>query len=112
MALYQLVDKDGQVVGTHNNRQSALRAVMDMGPQIMKTKKELVDTEEVEIEGTPFSLIVKPDTMVEEIVTVPLTKPRPEVIYIKHKPSGELFRPGARAYALFEQHLSWKESID
>ena len=112
MALYQLVDKEGEVIATHNNRQSALRAVMDMGPEIKKTKKELVGTKEVDVDGTPFSLIVKPNKMVEEIVTVPLSQPRPDVIYIKHKPSGELFRPGARAYALFEQHLSWKEDID
>ncbi|MAE82655.1 MAG: hypothetical protein CMB80_07975 [Flammeovirgaceae bacterium] len=109
MVLYQLIDKEGKTIETFHSRQAAIAAKDMLGPEIQKTKPELVGSEEIKIEGTPFSVIVQPSEMVESVATVPLSQPRPKVVFIKHTESGELFRPGARAYALFEHHLTWTE---
>jgi hypothetical protein len=103
--MYEVRDADGEILGTFDTRKEAVGYRKSLTPKIRRERKELVGTTVFNLDGGSWAFIVREDELVESISGVPLPEPQPNIVLIRHLPTGKDFKPGSRAVGLFLHDL-------
>jgi len=110
---YDIVSPDGQIVQSFETRDEAKEYLKAQRQTIRRVNPALEGTESQAIGAIPagtFEVMTQPNSLVEKCAGVKFDPAAPEVVRIRHVPTGKLFRPGVSTLKVLNHHLTWAAS--